>query len=192
MFTLRVPPARVAAALAFATLILAAGTAFAGDDHAVERGKYLVTVAGCNDCHTPLVMGPNGPEPDMSRMLSGHPDSMPLPPPPSLSAGPWNWVGAGTLTAFAGPWGISFARNLTPDKATGIGGWSEEMFIQTLRTGRHMGVGRPLLPPMPWRWTGQLSDDDLKAVFAYLRSIPPIKNRVPDPVPPPAAAQTGN
>lgn len=196
MFTQRAPRARsrraTVPAVTLAALALVAGIAFAKDDHAVERGKYLVTAAGCNDCHTPLVMGPNGPEPDMSRMLSGHPASMPLPPPPTLSAGPWNWVGSGSLTAFAGPWGISYARNLTPDKGTGLGGWTVDEFIQTLRTGHERGTGRALLPPMPWRWVGQLTDDDLRAVFAYLQSIPPVRNRVPDPVPPPSAAQTGN
>jgi len=183
---LRVGSGRIAAAFALSVLSLAAVPAAAAQDSQVARGAYLVTAGGCNDCHTPLVMGPKGPEPDMSRMLSGHPESMILPPPPALPEGPWNWVGAGTLTAFAGPWGVSYARNLTPDKATGLGGWTEEMFIQTLRTGRHMGTGRPLLPPMPWPWAGKYSDADLKAIFAYLRSIPAIKNRVPDPVPPAA------
>jgi cytochrome c553 len=182
--------AGVRAGFALLALSLCAAVPAAADDaqatsqatSQIARGKYLITIAGCNDCHTPLVMGPHGPEPDMSRMLSGHPESMVLPPAPPLPDGPWNWVGAATLTAFKGPWGTSYARNLTPDKATGLGGWTEEMFIQTLRTGRHAGTGRPLLPPMPWRWAGQLSDADLKAIFAYLRTIPPIKNRVPDPV----------
>jgi mono/diheme cytochrome c family protein len=178
-----------AAVLGLSVLSLAAAlpAAAAQDDPQVARGAYLVTAGGCNDCHTPLVMGPGGPEPDMSRMLSGHPASMALPPPPPLPEGPWNWVGTGTLTAFAGPWGVSYARNLTPDKATGLGGWTEAMFVQTIRTGRHMGTGRPLLPPMPWPWAAKYSDDDLKAIFAYLRSIPAVKNRVPDPVPPAAA-----
>src|SRR5450830_754442 len=91
----------------------------------VARGKYLVTIMACNDCHTPLKMGPKGPEPGMTRMLSGHPQEMKLPPPPA-PAGPWIWSGTGTLTAFAGPWGISYAINLTPDQNTGIGIWTEE------------------------------------------------------------------
>jgi mono/diheme cytochrome c family protein len=159
----------------------------------VARGKYLVTVLGCNDCHTPLEMGPKGPEPDMTRMLSGHPEGMVMPPPPQLAPdAPWNWAGAATLTAFAGPWGTSYAANLTPDPNTGIGIWTEEMFVKALRTGRHMGQSREILPPMPWQWAGQMTDEDLSAVFAYLRSIPAIKNRVPEPViapmPPPPAA----
>jgi len=149
----------------------------------IERGKYLVTIASCNDCHTPLKMGPNGPEPDMSRMLSGHPESMKLSAPPKPSK-EWNWQGTATLTAFAGPWGISYAANLTPDQNTGIGIWDEQMFIKTIRNGRHMGDGRPLEPPMPWQWFRNMTDDDLKAVFAYLKSIPAISNRVPEYQPP--------
>jgi hypothetical protein len=151
---------------------------------AVARGKYLVRFGGCNDCHTPWALGPQGPAPDMTRELSGHPSAMVLPPPPALK-GPWVWAGAGTNTAFAGPWGISYTANLTPDKETGLGSWTEEQFMMALRTGRHEGKGRPILPPMPWKFVGSLTDDDLKAVFAYLRSIPAIPNKVPSPVDPP-------
>ena len=158
----------------------------------VKRGAYLVTIGGCNDCHTPFKMGPNGPEPDMSRELSGHPESVVMPPAPKLGKGPWVWVGAGTNTAFAGPWGVSFARNLTPERLTGIGIWNEETFIRTIRTGRHWGVSRPILPPMPWFNYAKMTDEDLKSVYAYLRTIKPIKNQVPDAIlapPPPAAAR---
>ena len=154
----------------------------------VARGKYLVTVVGCNDCHTPFKLGPNGPEPDVARMLSGHPEELVMPEPPKLPEGPWVWMGSGTNTAFAGPWGVSYTTNLTPDVDTGLGAWSEEIFVKTLRTGRHWGQSRPILPPMPWPWYAQLTDEDLKALYAYLRTIPPIKNRVPEPViaPPPS------
>jgi hypothetical protein len=91
---------------------------------------------------------------------------------------------AATNTAWAGPWGVSFTANLTPDEETGIGLWSEEEFIATLRTGRHLGRGREILPPMPWPVYGQLSDEDLGAIFAYLTSLPPVHNRVPAPRPP--------
>jgi hypothetical protein len=80
---------------------------------------------------------------------------------------------------------VSFARNLTPDQVTGIGIWSEAMFMKTIRSGRHWGVGRPILPPMPWFNYRQMTDQDLKSVFAYLRSIPPVHNRIPEPLPPP-------
>src|SRR4051794_24190332 len=92
----------------------------------IARGQYLVTIGGCNDCHTPWKMGEKGPEPDMSRMLSGHPEHVPMPAAPKPASGAWVWSGAATNTAFAGPWGVSFARNLTPDEHTGIGIWSEE------------------------------------------------------------------
>jgi len=147
----------------------------------VARGEYLVTIGGCNDCHTPFKMGPKGPEPDMSRALSGHPENVVMPPAPK-SDGSWVWTAAGTNTAFAGPWGISYTRNLTPEPLTGIGIWTEDMFIKTIRTGRHWGVGRPILPPMPWFNYAKASDEDLKSIYAYLRTIKPVKNQVPDAV----------
>jgi mono/diheme cytochrome c family protein len=165
----------------------AAVPAHAFDADRVTRGRYLVTITGCNDCHTPLKMGANGPEPDMSRMLSGHPEGLEVTPPPDLGRGPWMWSGVATNTAFAGPWGISYSANLTPDEATGLGIWTEEMFVKALRTGKHFGQSRPILPPMPWPWYGRMTDDDLAALYAYLRTVPPIVNHVPDPVPPPAA-----
>jgi hypothetical protein len=135
-------------------------------------------------------MTPTGWEFDMSRRFSGHPEDAGLPNPPALPAGPWIATAAWDLTAWSGPWGVSYAFNLTPDENTGIGSWSEETFVQAIRTGRHMGVSRPILPPMPWNVYRNLSDDDLKGLYAYLRTIPPIKNRVPEPViaPPPQMA----
>ena len=157
-------------------------------DKRVERGEYLVRSIGCGDCHTPKTMGAQGPEEDHRRLLSGHPEGSELPPPPALGNGPWVATAAWDLTAWSGPWGISYAMNLTPDENTGIGSWSEETFMQALRTGRHMGVSRPILPPMPWWAFRNLSDEDLKSVYAYLRTIPPVKNRVPLPVEPAAQA----
>ena len=154
----------------------------------VERGRYLVTAMACNDCHTPWQMGPQGPEPDMSRMLSGHPQDFVMPAPPAAMDGAWLWHGAATNTAFAGPWGISYAANLTPDEFTGLGMWTEENFIQTLRSGKHMGSAPPIMPPMPWPAYAQMSDADLKAIFAYLRTIPAISNHVPEKVPAPVQA----
>jgi len=146
----------------------------------VERGRYLVTVIGCSDCHTPKKMGPEGPELDESRLLSGHPEGSALPTPPA-GQGPWVATVAWDLTAWSGPWGVSYAFNLTPDENTGIGSWAEDTFVQTIRTGRHMGVARPILPPMPWQMYRNLTDGDLRAIYAYLRTIPPVKNRVPTP-----------
>jgi hypothetical protein len=149
-----------------------------------ERGAYLVAITGCNDCHTPWRMGPNGPEPDAARLLSGHPAGLEMPPvaPPPA---PWGWLGSASGTAFAGPWGTSYASNLTPDESTGMGIWTEEMFVRALRTGRHMGQSRTILPPMPWPAYSRMSDADLGSIYAYLRSIPPIHNRVPDALAPP-------
>ena len=150
----------------------------------VDRGKYLVNTSACHDCHTPLAMGPNGPAPDMTRMLSGHPASLVMPPPPKLPPGPWvGGIGA-TNTAWSGPWGVSFTANLTPDPETGLGKWTRQNFIETIRNGRHMGAGRPLLPPMPAPVYANMTDEDLGAIFAYLKTIPAISNRVPAPVPP--------
>lgn len=148
----------------------------------VQRGEYLVRFGDCSACHTPLKFGPNGPEPDMSKFLSGHPAATKLPP-PELKPGPWFAATAG-MTAWAGPWGISYAANLTPDNNTGLGIWTEEMFLSAMRTGKHMGAGRPILPPMPWQAAANLTDADLKAMFAYLKSLPAIANRVPEPVTP--------
>ena len=158
----------------------------------VERGRYLVTIGGCNDCHTPLKMGPKGPEPDMARMLSGHPESFPITGATEAPSATWLMTMAASGTAFSGPWGVSFAANLTPDDNTGLGIWTEEMFVKAVRTGRHMGVSRPILPPMPWPNVGAMNDEDLKAVYAYVRSIQPIHNRVPEPLPPPSAAVAAN
>jgi mono/diheme cytochrome c family protein len=179
-------PAAVGA-IALGALLLgsmppAAKPAAAKPQTLVQRGEYLVRFGDCSACHTPLKFGPNGPEPDMTKFLSGHPADTKLPP-PDLKPGPWFAATAG-MTAWAGPWGISYAANLTPDVNTGLGIWTEEMFLRAMRTGKHMGAGRPILPPMPWQAAANLSDDDLKAMFAYLKSIPAIANRVPEPVTP--------
>jgi hypothetical protein len=150
----------------------------------VARGKYLVQTAGCHDCHTPFKMGPNGPEWDMSRMLSGHPEQLQMPPAPVLPEGPWIVSSSATNTAHAGPWGVSFTANLTPDADTGLGAWTQRDFVQTIRSGKHMGRGRPVLPPMPIAVYNHFTDADLESIYAYLRTIPPIKNRVPEPRPP--------
>jgi mono/diheme cytochrome c family protein len=155
----------------------------------VARGAYLVNAMGCHDCHTPWKMGPKGPEMDMSRALTGHPEDVTMPPVPALPAGPWIGVSSATNTAFAGPWGVSFTANLTPDKETGLGDWTEEQFIATMRTGKHQGKGRPVLPPMPYFMVGALNDAEIKALWAYLQSLAPVKNRVPQPIDPPEGAR---
>ena len=166
---------------------LSARRSAASNAGSVERGRYLVSIMGCNDCHTPLKMGSKGPEPDLARFLSGHPEQM-GPLPATTAQGPWLWSGAATNTAFSGPWGVSYAINLTPDRNTGLGIWTEDMFVQAIRTGKHMGTSRDILPPMPWMALRTASDEDLKAIYAYLRSLKPIVNHVPDAQPPAVAS----
>jgi hypothetical protein len=155
----------------------------------LKRGEYLVTIGGCHDCHTPWIMQPNGvPGPDMTRALSGHPQQLPITEQVKFDSDRWGYAGAATNTAFSGPWGVSFARNLTPDRMTGIGIWSFDIFKNTIRNGRHWGVARPLLPPMPWFNYRHMTDEDLYAVYAYLRTLPPIRNEVQEPLPPQTAS----
>ncbi len=154
-------------------------------DSLIRRGEYLVTVIGCGDCHSPKRMGPQGPEPDPNLLLSGHPADMPLARIDSAAAGSWLLFNA-SLTASVGPWGVSYAANLTSDD-TGIGTWTEEQFFMSIREGKQKGLsnGRMLLPPMPWPNFAKLNDDDLKAIFYYLKSTKAVKNLVPAPVAPP-------
>jgi len=170
--------------------VVAASAHAADPSPAVKRGEYLVVTGACADCHTPLKMGANGPEPDASRMLSGHPEGLVMPPVPKLPAGPWLVVSSATNTAWAGPWGVSFTANLTSDPETGLGRWSEKQFVDTMRSGRHLGVGRPVLPPMPIPAYRNFTDADLAAIFAYLQTVPAVRNRVPQPLPPADVAAT--
>jgi mono/diheme cytochrome c family protein len=188
-------PKQRRARLPLVTLLLTAAAYTAAADDAtppadnpvVGRGRYLVTTSGCHDCHTPWKMGEYGPEPDMARMLSGHPESLELRPPPALQ-GSWVVAASETNTAWYGPWGISYTATLTPDPETGLGTWTLRTVTDTIRSGRHEGRGRLLLPPMPIPMYKHFTDADLESIFAYLQSIPPIRNRVPMPVTPEAIA----
>jgi hypothetical protein len=182
------------AALAAALVLATAGAAAAkgkdakgaGKDGKADpamRGMYIVSTSGCNDCHTPWVFNKDigMPMPDMTRMLSGHPAGEPdsatkINPKTDLAL-----IG-GDFTAFTLPFGIVYSANLTPDKETGLGNWTEELFIKAMRTGMHLGAeGRPILPPMPWPEFRNFTDDDLKAIFAFLKTIPAVHNPVSDP-----------
>jgi mono/diheme cytochrome c family protein len=179
------------ATAALSCTLLAPGAAFAENATAlVKRGAQLVGIGGCMDCHTPFRMGANGPEKDLARSLSGHPEALQMPPPPKLEAA-WNWAGSATMTAFVGPWGMTYAANLTPDRETGIGAWTQEQFIQAMRSGKHVGDARPILPPMPWQALAGLPDKDLRAIYAYLMAQPAIRNKVPDYAPPAPPPQAG-
>ena len=154
-------------------------------DEQIARGKYLVNIGGCNDCHSPKIMTSMGPVPDTTRLLSGQSSDLRLPPIDTSMIAGGKWIlTTGDLNAWVGPWGISFAANLTPDSSTGIGLWTPDVFIKAMRHGKHMGSGRDILPPMPWQAIAGLTDKDLDCVFAYLQSIPAISNRVPSPIPP--------
>ncbi len=151
-----------------------------------EWGHHIVAIAGCGDCHTPKKMTATGPVEDMDLALSGHPANM---PPPNVDRKDMESKGlivTNDLTAWVGAWGISYAANITSDSTTGIGNWSEEQFMVCLRKGKYMGLekARNLLPPMPLQVFKTMTDDELKAVFAYLKSTKPIHNTVPQPVPP--------
>ena len=153
----------------------------------IKKGEYLMTIMGCHDCHSPKVMTAHGPEPDPARAYSGHPatETLPKVTDKSMNApGQWILLNSG-ITAFSGPWGTSFAANLTPHE-TGIGNWTFENFERALREGKSKGLanGRMILPPMPWPNFRNVTDEDLQIMWLYLRSLPPIDNLVPAPLPP--------
>jgi hypothetical protein len=155
----------------------------------LAKGEHLVTTSGCDDCHSPKKYNKGMPEPDMERRLSGHPANFKLGvyDPATVKNG-WALTNS-HFSAWVGPWGTSFASNLTPDTATGLGNWTEEMFFRALREGKYGGVpeGRMLLPPMPWPDFKNFTDDELRAIFTYLKSIKPVNNPVPAPLPPKGA-----
>lgn len=152
----------------------------------VNRGEYLVTAIGCDDCHSPKKMGAQGPEIIPELRLSGYPANRPVEK-VDTSVTSKGWVVLSPdLTMAAGPWGVSFAANLTSD-GTGIGNWSESNFLTAIRNGKAKGLenGRSLLPPMPWYNFAKLTDEDIKSIFAYLKTTNAVKNIVPEPIAPP-------
>lgn len=156
-----------------------------GYESQVKWGEHLVMAGGCGDCHTPKKMGAHGPEDDSTLLLSGHPSKMPPPPVDRKDLETKGVFATQTLTAWVGPWGISYTANLTSD-TTGIGMWNEDQFLYAIRNGKFKGLAgsRSLLPPMPWQSIRNSTDDELKAIFAYLKSTKPINNMVPPPAPP--------
>lgn len=159
----------------------------------VKRGEQLVRMGGCSDCHTPMAFDPKigMPVPQMDRFLSGHPEGA---PDPTATPGKGDQAVIGpTFTSFRLPFGVVYAKNLTPDPDTGLRMTKDE-FIATMRTGKHLGKddGRPVLPPMPWMNFVASSDADLGAMHAYLLAVKPVKNAIPDAkVPPPVIAEMG-
>jgi mono/diheme cytochrome c family protein len=139
--------------LLVATVIFGVSAASAAETQ-IERGKYLVTIAGCGTCHTPgALLG----KPDAKRVLAG------------------SEVGFGIPGV-----GVFVGGNLTPDKETGLGGWTTEQIVAAITKGE-MPNGRKLFPVMPWPDLAHLSSDDAQAIAAYLKSLPPVSNAVPGP-----------
>ncbi len=167
-----------------------AKTYFGGYDSKEKWGEHLVLLGGCNDCHTPTKMGPKGPELAVDLLLSGAQEKT-----PSIikdfdrKSTEAKGLMVARDNAFSGPWGVSFAANLTPDDSTGTGTWTEDRLVKVLREGKYHGLAesRDILPPMPWEMYKNMTNDEISAVFAYLKSIKPVKNHVPAPIPPVAA-----
>jgi uncharacterized membrane protein len=155
----------------------------------IKRGEYLVSIAGCDDCHTPKKMGPMGPEPDMEKRLSGYRQNVPLPKVDTnvIKQG-WALVNM-EQTGWAGPWGASFTSNITSDE-TGIGTWTYEQFKKAFTQGKWKGIdnSRPLMPPMPWQQYSKMTEEDVQAIFAFLKSTKPVNNVEP-PIKPFSALQ---
>ncbi|MBL7738928.1 MAG: diheme cytochrome c-553 [Chitinophagaceae bacterium] len=149
-------------------------------DSLIKRGSYLVNAVGCDDCHSPMQHGPNGPELIMERRFGGHPSDFPTGG-TNKDALKDGWV-LFSFTSAIGPWGQSYAANISSDE-TGIGNWTEEQFFRAIREGKSKGLkeARPLLPPMPWFVYKNFSDTDIKAIFAFLKSTKPVRNVVPGP-----------
>ena len=165
------------------TQVQAALPAYGGFENQVAWGKHLVTIGGCNDCHTPKKMGSHGPEDNLDIALSGSPSQLPIPVVDRKDIESKGLMVMGNSLSFVGPWGVSYAANLTSDTTTGIGNWTIEQFKNVFKTGKYGGApgGRDLLPPMPWQNVAQMTDEELEAVFAYLQSTKPVHNIVPQP-----------
>ena len=154
------------------------------NDSLVKRGEYLVAILGCNDCHSAKTMGPNGTETDISKQLSGYPSATPIPSIDTNTIKKGFGISSDDFTLTAGTWGISFSANITSDKATGIGNWTEDQFARAMTQGKYNGDvnGRMILPPMPWQDFSNLHDEDVRAIFAYLKNTKPVVNKVPAPI----------
>jgi hypothetical protein len=153
----------------------------------IERGKQLVSLGGCDKCHTPKIKTLFGTESDPERFLSGYPQGEPLPELPDSEPGTGEWENTFYTTdgtVWVGRWGVSFAANITPDPETGLGAWTEEQFIETFRGTDHIGGGSTIRSSMPMQAYSQLSNEELRSIYLYLQVIKPIKNKVPDPVRP--------
>ncbi|HLX93499.1 MAG TPA: hypothetical protein VKR32_17565 [Puia sp.] len=150
----------------------------------VKWGEHLVTVSACLDCHCPKDYSKPGTGLDSVHFLAGYIGS-PMPDVNRRDLQDKNLAVTGDQTLWMGPWGVTFSSNLTSDSATGIGAWTEDRFMYAIRNGKYNGRAsdRSLLPTMPWQMYRNMTDDELKAIFAYLKTTKPIKNKVPPPMP---------
>jgi len=157
-------------------------TAAISNDSLLKRGEYLIHVGGCDHCHTPKKMGPNGPEPDMDNRFAGYPADRPFGKIDSNLIKNGKIVFSGDLLAAAGPWGVSFGANISGDD-TGLGTWTLDQFKKAFQEGKWKGMdgSRTLLPPMPWQDFKAMTNDDVAAIFAFLKASKPIKNIEPAP-----------
>jgi mono/diheme cytochrome c family protein len=160
-------------------------SSFGGYESQVKWGEHLVAIGGCNDCHTPKKMTAMGPADDSTLMLSGHPQQLPAPDVDRKAMEGKGLVVTSDFTTWIGPWGISYSANLTPDE-TGTANWTESQFVYALKNMVSKGLpgSRPLMPPMSMMPVKNMTDDELKAIFAYLRTVKPIKNQSVQPTPP--------
>ena len=158
---------------------------FGGYETQIRWGQHLVTIGGCNDCHTPKKMTPMGPVDDSALLLSGHPEKLPAPDVDRKQMESKGLVVTSDFTAWIGPWGITYSANLTPDE-TGTGNWKEDQFLYAIKNNISKGLAgsRPLMPPMSMMPVKHMTVEELKAIFAYLRTIKPIKNSSVQPTPP--------
>lgn len=163
---------------------------FGGYETKEKWGEHLVTIAGCNDCHTPKIMTPQGPVDDSSLLLSGHPAGLPAPEVDRKQTESKGLVVTSDFTAWIGPWGISYSANLTPHE-TGTGNWTEKQFLYAIKNSISKGIpgSRSLMPPMSMMPVKHMTDDELKAIYAYLRTVKPVENNSVQPTPPALAAK---
>ncbi len=163
---------------------------FGGYETQAQWGEHLVTIAGCNDCHTPKKMTPMGPVDDSSLLLSGHPEKMPPPDVDRKQMESKGLVVTATFTSWVGPWGISYAANLTPDQS-GTGTWTEDQFVYAIKNMVSKGLpgSRPLMPPMSMMPVKHMKDAELRAIFAYLKTVKPVSNHSIQPAAPVLASK---
>jgi len=149
----------------------------------IARGEYIVNTSGCHDCHTPKKMTEQGPVPDENYLLAGHPADLPIPEYDKSILKDWALF-SHTMTAAVGPWGVSFSANITSD-GTGLGNWTYDQFKTAMTKGLYKGLegSRPIMPPMPWQEFQNYTDEDLRAIFAYLQSTKPVQNVPPAYIP---------